>query len=110
MTSKNPEFYDLDPEHVDPTRLRKEREKARELKKSPWWKAQVSRGICHYCGGKFAPAKLTMDHVIPLARGGTSAKSNLVPACLGCNREKKLRAPVDDAFEELEKERKNPRK
>lgn len=36
---------------------------------------------CAYCGG---PAD-TLDHVQPLARGGLTARANLVPACRICN-------------------------
>ena len=42
---------------------------------------------CHYCG---APAT-TVDHVIPKAKGGTDAMSNLVPACARCNSSKRDR-------------------
>lgn len=41
------------------------------------------RGLpCHYCG---APKAGTVDHVIPVSRGGTNDASNLVPACGPCN-------------------------
>jgi hypothetical protein len=40
-------------------------------------------GCCAYCGCE--PEKLTLDHVIPKAKGGTTERSNLVPACAGCN-------------------------
>jgi 5-methylcytosine-specific restriction endonuclease McrA len=65
-------YYILDPAQADPKRIKKEREKARELRKTSWWKNKIAQGICHYCGEKFAPAELTMDHVVPLARGGSS--------------------------------------
>jgi 5-methylcytosine-specific restriction endonuclease McrA len=96
----------LDPKHTDPKRLKKEREKAQELKASGWWKAKKAAGLCHYCGGKFKPEELTMDHVVPLARGGVTSKSNVVPACKSCNTNKKLDTPLDDAFAKLEAERK----
>jgi 5-methylcytosine-specific restriction endonuclease McrA len=34
---------------------------------------------------------LTMDHVVPIVRGGRSNKGNLVPACKPCNDAKKHR-------------------
>ena len=40
-------------------------------------------GSCAYCGCQ--PEKITLDHVIPKARGGTTERSNLVPACAPCN-------------------------
>ncbi len=69
--------------------IRRERAKARELRQSQWWKRRRGRGICHYCGRKFPPSELTMDHLVPLIRGGRSTKGNLVPACKDCNSRKK---------------------
>jgi len=40
-------------------------------------------GICHYCGCK--PDYLTLDHVVPLAAGGTHTEENVVFACHPCN-------------------------
>jgi len=95
------DYYELDPEHTDPARLKREREKARKLRKSNWWVALVNRGVCHYCEKKFAPKDLTMDHVVPLARGGTSTQGNIVPACRECNRDKKLETPVERLLKKL---------
>lgn len=69
--------------------MRRERAKARELRQSQWWKRKRSKGVCHYCGKTFTPSELTMDHLVPLARGGRSTKGNLVPACKDCNSAKK---------------------
>lgn len=41
--------------------------------------------VCYYC---HQPSKLTVDHVIPLARGGTDDITNIVPACQSCNSKK----------------------
>ena len=99
--SEPPEYFSLDSEHTDPARLKREREKARQLRKSNWWISQLNRGICHYCGGKFAPKLLTMDHVVPLARGGTSTQGNIVPACESFNQSKKLETPAERLLREL---------
>lgn len=40
---------------------------------------------CHWCGCVLEPKKVTIDHVIPRARGGTSKPENLVVACKACN-------------------------
>jgi len=69
--------------------IRRERAKARELRQSPWWKRKRALGLCHYCGAKFPPDQLTMDHLVPLVRGGRSTKGNLVTACKDCNTKKK---------------------
>ncbi len=90
---RNREVYqDFTSTSVDLTR---EKQKARDLRKSAWWKNKISSGICHYCGRKLDIADLTMDHEIPLSRGGRSEKINLVPACKECNNKKKNLLPVE---------------
>lgn len=42
---------------------------------------EIFKNPCHFCGGQ----PNTIDHMIARARGGTSDKSNLVPACAVCN-------------------------
>ncbi len=81
--------------------IRKERERARLLKASAWWKGELAKGVCHYCGGHFKAHELTMDHVIPVARGGTSTRGNVVPACLACNQSKAAQTSLDKTFEAL---------
>ncbi len=75
--------------------LRREKEKARELRKTRWWKNRIAQGICHYCGRKFPPEELTMDHIVPITRGGKSARGNVAPACKECNNRKKYLLPVE---------------
>ena len=69
--------------------IRHERAKARVLRQSPWWKRKRAAGVCHYCGQRVPPQELTMDHLVPLIRGGRSTKGNLVPACKACNTAKR---------------------
>ena len=88
----------------DPKHVAKERAKAKELRKSDWWKQQISKGVCHYCGEKFQPSELTMDHILPVVRGGKSGKSNCVPCCKACNNEKKFLTPAEMILRELEQE------
>ncbi|HVT03228.1 MAG TPA: HNH endonuclease [Thermoanaerobaculia bacterium] len=40
---------------------------------------------CQYCGKKFSSSELSLDHVIPISRGGKSTWENVVCACLPCN-------------------------
>ena len=75
--------------------IKRERRKARDLRQSQWWKRQLDRGHCYYCGRPFAPSELTMDHIVPLARGGKSKKGNVAPACRDCNSKKKYMLPVE---------------
>jgi 5-methylcytosine-specific restriction endonuclease McrA len=83
------DFFD-DEEH-----LRREKNKARELRQSQWWKRRLARGICHYCGRRFPARELTMDHVVPIARGGKTTKGNVVTCCKECNTRKKARMPME---------------
>lgn len=46
---------------------------------------------CAYCGKKLD--KLTIDHVVPLSRGGKHSVSNVVPACRHCNNVKYAKTP-----------------
>lgn len=65
--------------------LRRERQRARVLRESQWWKNRRGHGICYYCGERVPPRELTMDHIVPLVRGGKTTKSNVVPCCKSCN-------------------------
>jgi len=41
---------------------------------------------CVYCGrAAIAGALLDVDHIVPVARGGTDSITNLLTACEGCN-------------------------
>ncbi len=55
---------------------------------------------CRYCGASAPDVPLTVDHVIPIALGGTDDPSNLVTACQPCNAGKSASSPdapiVDD--------------
>ena len=81
--------------HRDERHIKREREKARELRKSPFFQELLRKGVCHYCGGKFPPEELTMDHIVPVVRGGKSTKGNVVVCCKECNNKKKYLTPVE---------------
>lgn len=75
--------------------IKKERDKSRELRRSRWWQNRLALGRCHYCGAVFAPEALTMDHLVPLSRGGKASRNNVVPACKECNNRKKYLLPIE---------------
>ena len=85
-----PYAYDLDDDHI-----RRERRKAREMRASQWWKRRCARGVCHYCGRPTPPGALTMDHIVPISRGGRTTKGNVVPCCKECNNRKKQLLPME---------------
>ena len=86
------EAYGLE---IDDTAIKKERQKARELRDSQWWKRRLAKGVCGYCGRPTPPRDLTMDHIVPVARGGRSTKGNVLPACKACNSAKKQLLPME---------------
>ncbi|MGE4131181.1 MAG: HNH endonuclease [Bdellovibrionales bacterium] len=48
---------------------------------------------CQYCYEKFAEKKLTIDHVVPISKGGQHEWTNLVTACSACNNRKGDKTP-----------------
>ena len=43
------------------------------------------RFTCHYCGGKPPEVVLHIDHITPVAEGGTNTLDNLITSCQECN-------------------------
>jgi len=50
---------------------------------------------CQYCGCRGSNTSLTIDHVMPLSRGGGFTWQNLVAACAPCNSKKANRTPTE---------------
>ncbi len=50
---------------------------------------------CQYCGEHFPTEELTFDHVIPASQGGIKSWTNIVSACVDCNRKKDNRTPEE---------------
>ena len=48
--------------------------------------------LCAYCGLNKAD---TIDHIIPLTKGGTNGIENLLPACRSCNSQKRDKLLVE---------------
>ena len=56
-----------------------------------WLDCLIAQGWrCAYCGKPHEEhvEELTIDHVLPLKRGGANTSENIVPACRACNRAK----------------------
>lgn len=49
--------------------------------------------ICQYCHKGFSEKRLTVDHVIPLSKGGQHEWTNVVTACSHCNNKKGDKSP-----------------
>ncbi len=63
--------------------------------RAPGW---TKRGVlkrdghrCGYCGDRAA----TVDHIVPISRGGRNTWKNTVAACHGCNSRKANRTPTE---------------
>jgi 5-methylcytosine-specific restriction enzyme A len=85
----------MEPEILNEAHVRREKEKARRLRGTQWWRNRIQQGVCHYCRFYVGRDQLTMDHVVPLSRGGKSNKGNVVPACKACNNRKKCMVPIE---------------
>lgn len=87
--------------------IKKEKQKARDLRKTQWWKRKCSEGQCYYCGKDVPPKEMTMDHIVPIIRGGKSTRNNVVTACKECNNKKKHSLPVEweEYIDRLKKEK-----
>lgn len=67
------------------------------------WSVPLSRAAilardgytCLYCGDQPGLCRLTVDHVLPVSRGGAWAWTNLATACLACNAAKGCRTPEE---------------
>ena len=81
---------------------KKEREKAKVLRKSRWWQQIIQGSSCYYCQKKIFGKDVTMDHIVPVSRGGLSSKSNCVPCCKACNNKKSDLTAVDLLLSSIE--------
>lgn len=65
--------------------------------------------VCRYCGKKGLTKKtLTLDHIIPVSKGGQDIRTNMVVCCRVCNckkNSKDLEAYVTFRLQELEREK-----
>lgn len=50
---------------------------------------------CCYCAERMRSQDKTLDHVIPLSRGGKHSADNVVIACRSCNVSKRARTPAE---------------
>jgi 5-methylcytosine-specific restriction protein A len=73
----------------------RERQKAKDLKRSRWWQNLIQQTVCYYCRTPIRREQVTMDHVVPISRGGKSTAGNIVPACKDCNEQKRSLTAVE---------------
>lgn len=54
-------------------------------------------GRCAYCRADLKRTKKHVDHIVPLARGGSNGRANLQYLCQPCNQAKNWKDPIDFA-------------
>ncbi len=85
----NPEKYKV--RNHNNSMVRRRLEDASPINPSDWIELKIRHGNkCFYCG---EDGKLSLDHFVPIAKGGEHKISNIVPACLRCNSRKKDKYP-----------------
>jgi 5-methylcytosine-specific restriction endonuclease McrA len=68
---------------------------------------RLQGGACFYCGEPMSttaadPLRMdTFDEVVPRSRGGMAIRTNVVLACMGCNRDKGNRMPTAEELDRL---------
>jgi 5-methylcytosine-specific restriction endonuclease McrA len=80
---------------VSDAELRREKDRARRLRATGWWRTRLARGRCDYCERPTPPRELTMDHRLPLVRGGRSTRGNVAAVCKACNTAKRYLLPTE---------------
>jgi 5-methylcytosine-specific restriction endonuclease McrA len=87
-------------ENREKVRVNGERKRARKRNApvndftSKQWKLLILfyESCCVYCGSR--QTRITMDHIIPLSKGGSHTLSNILPCCLSCNSQKHNGPPL----------------
>lgn len=71
-------------------RIQKKVRNRAHISKKEWYEiCNKAKFRCQLsCGKLFQFRELSVDHIIPIARGGTHGRQNLQPACLPCNQKK----------------------
>lgn len=83
---QNPRYADVKRQWTAARRARKASLPTYEVSERDWRRlCQRHDNRCAYCGAR---SKLTMDHVVPIDRGGQHSIGNLLPACGSCNSSK----------------------
>ena len=68
--------------------------------------------VCAYCGEIIADGDVTLDHVVPVSKGGTDKTANMVLCCGSCNLKKgeDLWQPKYRRLKDLPREKRPPKK
>jgi len=61
---------------------------------------QRAQDCCEYCWSQeaYSPDTFSVEHIVPIAKGGTNAANNLANACQGCNNRKFVSTEAIDSL------------
>ena len=91
--SDDPQVFEVDPSGCLKAVFRKaERTASGAVQQQVWARDGFA---CLYCGRMMGNTVLSVDHFVPLERGGDNLTTNLVTACLACNKAKGDRDPEE---------------
>ena len=79
--------------HIDEAKLRRARKLSAITSESVfvtnYWFNELCKTFNYQCSYCFCyPFELTQDHIVPLSKGGTHTRKNIVPSCRSCNSSK----------------------
>lgn len=100
LNAQKRDYHQRNPQFVTNRRARrKEFMRDNVITKLEWLKIMESTNwTCTYCGVSLRSSKIrTIDHVIPLSKGGSHTVDNLVPACRSCNSKKSAKIMTKEA-------------
>lgn len=105
---RNPEYRERDrerrrtPEYRERQRERDRERNAKAVRRRKLLVPLIVRqgALCALCGNRLPEdaADIHVDHIVPVARGGTSDPENLQAVCAGCNLRKGARQPPAARF------------
>ena len=98
MSKRMAKFMAKPPRRLDPEVVATRRNKSIRRGKPKGWLdelCELQRWACYYCKRSMSRKErknpnlvATLDHMLPISRGGRNQRDNLVAACLECNRKK----------------------
>lgn len=88
-------YYPYDTEDIEGDKLKEKQKRRKYTVEERKIIYDKSNGHCQLCGRKIPFDSMTLDHVIPLSKGGKDTMENIQPTCSVCNRIKTDILPME---------------